>query len=185
VAARRRFGIEADETCVLVFGGSQGARSINLAAVEAFAGATFRVLHAAGERDLPELEAPNPLYDLRGFISEFGEALLASDLVVARAGGSVFEIAAHGRPAVLIPYPYATADHQMANARYLERAGAAVVLTDSELTPARLASEVGRLLADQPRLREMARASESLARPQAAREIAAEVLAAARERRGG
>jgi UDP-N-acetylglucosamine--N-acetylmuramyl-(pentapeptide) pyrophosphoryl-undecaprenol N-acetylglucosamine transferase len=184
-AARRRFGIEADETCVLVFGGSQGARSINLAAVEAFAGATFRVLHAAGDRDLPDLRAPNPFYDLRGFISEFGDALLASDLVVARAGGSVFEIAAHGRPAVLIPYPYATADHQMANARYLERAGAAVVITDSELTPARLASEVGRLLADQPRLREMARASASLARPQAAREIAQEVLAAVEKRNRG
>lgn len=184
-AARSRFGIEADETCVLVFGGSQGARSINLAAVEAFAGATFRVLHAAGDRDLPDLRAPNPFYDLRGFISEFGDALLASDLVVARAGGSVFEIAAHGRPAVLIPYPYATADHQMANARYLERAGAAVVITDSELTPARLASEVGRLLADQPRLREMARASASLARPQAAREIAQEVLAAVEKRNRG
>ena len=185
VAARRRFGLAAEETCVLVFGGSQGARSINLAAVQAFAGATFRVLHAAGERDLPELRAPGPLYELRGFIAEFGEALLASDLVVARAGGSVFEIAAHGRPAILIPYPYATADHQMANARYMERAGAAVVIADSELTPARLASEVGRLLADRSRLEEMARASAALARPQAAQEIAAEILSAVRERRGG
>ena len=116
-AARKRFGIPPSETCVLVFGGSQGARSINQAAVEAFAGARFHVLHAAGERDLPDLQAPGPHYDLRGYISEFGEALLASDLVVARSGGSIFEIAAHGRPAVLIPYPYATADHQTANAR--------------------------------------------------------------------
>ena len=179
-AARRRFGIPPEETCVLVFGGSQGARSINLAAVEAFAGATFRVLHAAGERDLPDLRAPSPSYDLRGFIPDFGEALLASDLVVSRAGGSVFEIAAHGRPAILIPYPYATADHQAANASYMERAGAAVVIADSELTPARLASEVGRLLADPPRLAGMARASAGLARPDAAREIAGEVLAALR-----
>jgi UDP-N-acetylglucosamine--N-acetylmuramyl-(pentapeptide) pyrophosphoryl-undecaprenol N-acetylglucosamine transferase len=182
-AARRRFGIGVEETCVLVFGGSQGARSINLAAVEAFAGATFRVLHAAGDRDLPDLRAPGPLYDLRGFISEFGEALLASDLVVARAGGSVFEIAAHGRPAVLIPYPYATADHQMANARYMEQAGAAVVISDAQLSPARLASEVGQLLADRSRLEAMGRAAAGLARPEAAQEIAREVLAAARERR--
>lgn len=77
-AARERFGIGAEETCVLVFGGSQGARSINHAAVEAFAGARFHVLHAAGERDLPDLQAPGPHYDLRGYISEFGEALLAS-----------------------------------------------------------------------------------------------------------
>jgi UDP-N-acetylglucosamine--N-acetylmuramyl-(pentapeptide) pyrophosphoryl-undecaprenol N-acetylglucosamine transferase len=179
-AARRRFEISPGETCVLVFGGSQGARSINRAAVEAFAGARFRVLHAAGERDLPDLQAHGPHYDLRGYISRFGEALLASDLVIARSGGSIFEIAAHGRPAVLIPYPYATADHQSANARFMERAGAAIVIPDNELTPARLANEVGRLLADHGRLTAMARASAALARPDAAREIASEVLAAVR-----
>jgi UDP-N-acetylglucosamine--N-acetylmuramyl-(pentapeptide) pyrophosphoryl-undecaprenol N-acetylglucosamine transferase len=178
--SRERFGIGPDETCVLVFGGSQGARSINQAAVEAFAGAQFRVLHAAGERDLPSLQAPGPGYDLRGFIPDFGEALLASDLVVARSGGSVFEIAAHGRPAVLVPYPYATADHQTANARYMQRAGAAVVIPDDELTAGRLASEVGALLADRGRLAAMARASAAVARPKAAREIAGEVLAAVR-----
>jgi UDP-N-acetylglucosamine--N-acetylmuramyl-(pentapeptide) pyrophosphoryl-undecaprenol N-acetylglucosamine transferase len=180
--ARKRFGIGPDETCVLVFGGSLGARSINRAAVEAFAGAQFRVLHAAGERDLPELQSPGPHYDLRGFVSDFDEALLASDLVVARSGGSVFEIAAHGRPAILIPYPFATADHQTANARFMERAGAAVVIPDSELTPARLAQEVGALLADRPRLAEMARSASAVARPEAAAEIAAEVLAAVYKR---
>ncbi len=179
-AARARFGIGLSESCVLVFGGSQGARSINRAAVEAFAGTSFRVLHAAGERDLQDLHAPGPHYDLRGYISRFGEALLASDLVVARAGGSIFEIAAHGKPAVLVPYPYATADHQTTNARFMERAGAAVVIPDSELTPARLAGEVGRLLADPAGLGAMARASAALARPNAARDIAHEVLAAAR-----
>jgi len=179
-AARARFGIGLNESCVLVFGGSQGARSINRAAVEAFAGARFRVLHAAGERDLHDLRSPGPHYDLRGYVSRFGEALLASDLVVARAGGSIFEIAAHGKPAVLVPYPYATADHQTANARFMERAGAAVVIPDAELTPARLAGEVGRLLADPGRLTAMARASAGLARPNAARDIAHEVLAAAR-----
>jgi UDP-N-acetylglucosamine--N-acetylmuramyl-(pentapeptide) pyrophosphoryl-undecaprenol N-acetylglucosamine transferase len=179
-AARERFGIGEGETCVLVFGGSQGARSINHAAVEAFAGARFHVLHAAGERDLPDLQAPGPHYDLRGYISSFGEALLASDLVIARSGGSIFEIAAAGQPAVLIPYPYATADHQTANARYMEEAGAAIVIPDDELTPARLAAEVGGLLADRGRLAAMARASAALAKPDAAREIAREVLGAVR-----
>jgi UDP-N-acetylglucosamine--N-acetylmuramyl-(pentapeptide) pyrophosphoryl-undecaprenol N-acetylglucosamine transferase len=179
-AARERFGIGTEETCVLVFGGSQGARSINHAAVEAFAGARFHVLHAAGERDLPDLQAPGPHYDLRGYISDFGEALLASDLVIARSGGSIFEIAAVGRPAVLIPYPYATADHQTANAKYMEEAGAAIVIPDDELTAARLAAEVGGLLADPGRLSAMARASAALAKPDAAREIAREVQAAAR-----
>jgi UDP-N-acetylglucosamine--N-acetylmuramyl-(pentapeptide) pyrophosphoryl-undecaprenol N-acetylglucosamine transferase len=182
-AARARFGIGPEETCVLVFGGSLGARSINLAAIEALAGAglrgEIRVLHAAGERDLPELRSPGPRYDLRGYIAEFGEALLASDLVVARAGGSVFEIAAAGRPSVLIPYPHATADHQANNARYFAEAGAAVVIPDAELSGPRLAQEVGRLLADPGRLAAMGRAALGLARPRAAEDIAAELLAAA------
>jgi UDP-N-acetylglucosamine--N-acetylmuramyl-(pentapeptide) pyrophosphoryl-undecaprenol N-acetylglucosamine transferase len=180
VAARRRFGIPGGQPCVLVFGGSLGARSINHAAIEAFGGARFHVLHAAGERDLPELASPGPHYDLCGYISRFGEALLASDLVVARSGGSVFEVAAHGRPMVLVPYPHATADHQTENARVFERAGAAVVIPDAELTGPRLAQEVGGLLGDRGRLAAMGRASAELARPDAAREIAGEVLAAVR-----
>jgi UDP-N-acetylglucosamine--N-acetylmuramyl-(pentapeptide) pyrophosphoryl-undecaprenol N-acetylglucosamine transferase len=180
-AARARFGIGSDEKCVLVFGGSQGARSINRAAIEAFRGAQFRILHAAGERNVSELEAPGPHYDLRGYIPNFGEALLACDVVVARAGGSVFEIAAHGRPAVLVPYPHATADHQMLNAAFMADAGAAVVIADSELTPARLAEEVGRLLADPARAAAMANAARVVARPRAAQEVAAEVMAAARK----
>jgi UDP-N-acetylglucosamine--N-acetylmuramyl-(pentapeptide) pyrophosphoryl-undecaprenol N-acetylglucosamine transferase len=180
-AARARFGIGPHDTCVLVFGGSLGARSINLAAIEAFAGARFRVLHAAGERDLPVLRSPGPHYDLRGYIpvGEFAQALCACDLVVARAGGSVFEICAAGRPSVLVPYPHATGDHQRTNARHLERAGAAVVIPDAELSAPRLAREVGRLLADPAALAAMGRAARSLARPHAACEIAAEVLAAA------
>jgi UDP-N-acetylglucosamine--N-acetylmuramyl-(pentapeptide) pyrophosphoryl-undecaprenol N-acetylglucosamine transferase len=178
-AARERFGIEPGEQVVLVFGGSQGARSINRAAIEAFDGAGFRVLHAAGTRDLPDLTAPGPHYDLRGYIGDFGEALLAADLVVARSGGSIFEIAAHGRPMVLIPYPYAAADHQSANARYVERAGAALVIPDAELSGPRLAQEVGALLADSGRLAAMGNASSVLARPDAAAVIAREVLTAA------
>jgi UDP-N-acetylglucosamine--N-acetylmuramyl-(pentapeptide) pyrophosphoryl-undecaprenol N-acetylglucosamine transferase len=152
--------------------------------VEAFAGARFHVLHAAGERDLrdlQDLQSPGPHYDLRGYVSGFGEALLASDLVVARAGGSIFEIAAHGKPAVLVPYPYATADHQSANASFMASAGAAVVIPDGELTPARLANEVGRLLADRGRLAAMGRASAAVARPDAARDIAHVLLAVARK----
>lgn len=175
--ARARFGIPDEEACVLVFGGSQGARSINHAAVSGLEGAAFHVLHAAGRRDLPDLTAPGPNYDLRDYISDFGEALLASDLVVARSGGSVFEVAAYGRPMILIPYPYATADHQTENARYFERAGAAVVIPDAELTAARLAQEVGRLLSNPDRLATMGRAANQLARPDAAAQVAAEVLA--------
>ena len=178
-AARARFGLSLDDTVVLVFGGSLGARSINEAAIEAFSGATFRVLHAAGVRDFPLLAAPGPHYDLRPYIDAFGDALLAADLVVARSGGSVFEIAAHGRPAILIPYPAAAADHQTANARWMEQGGAAIVIPDAELTATRLAHEVADLLHDRSRLAAMAHASAALARPDAARDVAGELLAAA------
>ncbi len=178
--ARAEFGLAEDDTCVLVFGGSLGARSINQAAVEAFAGASFRVLHTSGHRDFAELTPPGPHYDLRPYYQPFGRALAAADLVVARAGGSIFEVAAYGLPAILVPYPHASADHQTSNARWMERAGAAVVIPDAELTPDRLAREVGTLLADPSRLAAMREASRSLARPDAAREIAREVLAAAR-----
>lgn len=109
-AARARFGLAAGHTCVLVFGGSLGARTINDAAVEGLAGADFRVLHACGTRDYASLRerlGPDPPvnYDLREYITPFGDALLAADLCVARSGGSIFEIAAHGRPAILVPYP--------------------------------------------------------------------------------
>jgi UDP-N-acetylglucosamine--N-acetylmuramyl-(pentapeptide) pyrophosphoryl-undecaprenol N-acetylglucosamine transferase len=183
-AARERFGIAAGETCVLVFGGSLGARSINEAAIGAFAGAAFHVLHACGARDYPSLRdrVPSPNYDLREYITPFGDALAASDLCVARAGGSIFEIAAHGRPAILVPYPHAAGDHQTANAEWMRRAGAAVVLPDAELSAERLAREVGELLGDPGKLRAMGRASAGLARPDAAQAIAGELIAAARER---
>lgn len=183
-AARGRFGIAPEETCVLVFGGSLGARSINLAAVEAFTGAAFHVLHVSGRRDYPELAARllPAGYDLREYLDlgDFADALAAADLVVARAGGSLFELAAHGRPAILVPYPHATGDHQSANASWMADAGAAIVIPDGELTGARLARETATLLGDVPRLRAMAAASARLGRPQAADEVAAELLEAAR-----
>ena len=178
--ARERLGVDPEETCVLVFGGSLGARSINLAAMEAFAGATFHVLHICGRRDHPELarrDLPEG-YDLREFLDleEFADALSAADLVVARAGGSVFEIAAHGLPAILVPYPQAAAEHQHANARWMERAGAAMVIDDGELTSARLAREVAVLLSEPARLASMGAAARRLARPDAARDVARELL---------
>jgi len=153
-------------------------------AVEAFAtDAPFRVLHVCGRRDYPELAAHElpARYDLREYLDlpEFADALAASDLVVARAGGSVFEIAAHGLPAILIPYPYASGDHQSENARWMSNAGAAIAIADAELNAARLGGEVAELLSDSARLATMAAAARGLARPDAAREVAEELLQAA------
>ena len=129
---------------MLVFGGSLGARSINLAAVEAFRDAPVpraarRAASATTTSSRARLGDPPPAhYDLRPFLRPFGPALAASDLVVARAGGSIFEVCAHGRPALLVPYPHATADHQAANARWMADGGAAVIVADDELTAERL-----------------------------------------------
>jgi UDP-N-acetylglucosamine--N-acetylmuramyl-(pentapeptide) pyrophosphoryl-undecaprenol N-acetylglucosamine transferase len=167
---------------VLIFGGSLGARSINYAAIEAFSDPGFRVLHISGRRDYPELSSKrlSARYDLREYMDhdEFAAALSAADLVIARAGGSVFEIAAHGLPAILVPYPRASADHQTVNARWMSEAGGAIVLEDRRLDAGRLAAAVSELLADESRLAAMAAASSTLARPHAARDVASELLAA-------
>jgi UDP-N-acetylglucosamine--N-acetylmuramyl-(pentapeptide) pyrophosphoryl-undecaprenol N-acetylglucosamine transferase len=187
-AARARFGIADDEQCLLVFGGSLGARTINEAAVEAFGAVSpCAVLHASGTRDYPALRArldklgSPPHYHLQAYIEPFADALAAADLVAARAGGSVLEVAAAGLPAVLVPYPHATGDHQTCNARWMERAGAAVVVPDRELDGPRLAREVGALLAAPARLRTMAAAAAKVSRPDAAELIARETLAVARD----
>ena len=185
-AARERFGIAPDERCLLVFGGSLGARTVNAAALEAFgAAAPCAVLHACGARDhaalaqrLAQLGSP-PHYHLHAYIDPFADALAAADLAVARSGGSVFELAAAGVPALLVPYPHATADHQALNARHMVEAGAAAVVPDSELDGSRLAREVGALLAAPDRLAAMAAAARAVARPDAAERIAAEVVALA------
>ena len=185
-AARERFGIALDAKCLLVFGGSLGARRLNDAAVDAFgAAAPCAVLHACGRRDhddirrrLDALGAP-PHYRLCPYIEPFADALAAADLVAARAGGSVLELAAAGLPAILVPYPHATADHQTANARYMERAGAAVVVPDAELDGRRLYREVAALFADPERMAAMVKAARSVARLEAADRIADELLALA------
>lgn len=182
-AGRAALGIADDATCVLVAGGSQGARTINLAVAEAFGdGPPFELIHVAGAaqmdgvRSLLADHTPGPRYHLRGYLDNFHDAVAAADLVVSRAGGSVFELAAIGRAAILIPYPYATADHQTKNAQWLVDAGAAVLVPDAECTPARIAVLVGELLDDPVRREAMAQAARTVARPDAAQVIAAEAL---------
>jgi UDP-N-acetylglucosamine--N-acetylmuramyl-(pentapeptide) pyrophosphoryl-undecaprenol N-acetylglucosamine transferase len=185
--ARRRFGLPVDRPCLLVFGGSLGARTINVAALEAFGrSAPCSVLHASGRRDYDELKARldgfgSPAhYRLEPYIDPFADALAAADIAVARAGGSVFELAAAGRPAILVPYPHAAAGHQHANAAWMAESGAALVIEDSDLEPGALAQVVAELFADPARLDEMAAAARRLARPDAARRIADEILRAVR-----
>jgi UDP-N-acetylglucosamine--N-acetylmuramyl-(pentapeptide) pyrophosphoryl-undecaprenol N-acetylglucosamine transferase len=177
--ARRRFDLPVDGQVLLVFGGSQGAAALNEAALGAFGASGPSVLHLCGERYLPELEGhvARPDYRLLAWTDEFGAALDASDLVLARAGGSVWEVAAAGKPAVLVPSPNVTADHQTKNARYFEQAGGAVVVPEPEI--ARVPEVVRRLLPDEERLYRMGEAMRRAAKPDAAVEIAEELIALA------
>jgi UDP-N-acetylglucosamine--N-acetylmuramyl-(pentapeptide) pyrophosphoryl-undecaprenol N-acetylglucosamine transferase len=175
--ARRIFGLPQDGPVLLVFGGSLGASLLNDLALDAFGASGPAVLHLSGTRDydrlVPRVTRPN--YRLYAFTEEFGAALAASDLVLARAGGSVWELAAAGKPAVLIPGAFATGDHQTKNARFFEHAGAAVVVPESEAV--RAPDVVRSLLDDPQRLAGMSQAMLRVARPDAAEEIAEELLA--------
>jgi UDP-N-acetylglucosamine--N-acetylmuramyl-(pentapeptide) pyrophosphoryl-undecaprenol N-acetylglucosamine transferase len=177
---RQELGLPADGAVVGIFGALVGARSLNEFAVRAYGADGPAVLHLSGERDYERLRrsVSRPDYVLRASIDRFGDALAASDLVVSRAGGTVWELAATGTPAILVPYPHATADHQTLNARHFERGGGAIVVRDDELSR-RVPVLVDELLGDPDRLSAMRTAMLSLARPAAADDIAEELIALA------
>jgi UDP-N-acetylglucosamine--N-acetylmuramyl-(pentapeptide) pyrophosphoryl-undecaprenol N-acetylglucosamine transferase len=174
--ARRLFELPDEGPVLLVAGGSLGARSLNDLAVESFGATGPAVLHLCGEREHERLRkrVTRPDYRLLPFTDDYGAALGAADLVVSRAGGGVWELAAAGKPAILVPYPFATADHQTKNARYFQTAGGAILMPETDL--GRVPEVVRSLLGDPRRLSEMRSAMLRVARPDAADEIAEEVL---------
>ncbi len=180
---RRRFGLQADQSTVGFFGALAGARSLNDFAVETYGRSGPAVLHVSGARDFEGLRArvTRDDYVLVSSTAEFGAALAAPNLAVSRAGGTVWELAAAGTPAILVPYPYATADHQTLNARHFERGGGAIVVPEAELD--RVPALIEELLGDPPRLARMREAMLAMARPRAAEEIAEELIALATARR--
>jgi len=192
-AAAGELGLEPGLRTLVIFGGSQGALRLNGAAAQAIPTLLAR------RSDLQVLLLTGPAHEraalgalggcarvrVVGFLERMELAYAAADLVVARAGATTCaEVSVCGIPAVLVPYPYATGRHQDANARALERAGAAVVVPDAELTPERLAWVVLELLADPARLSAMARGMRSWSRPDAAEALAREVLSVAGGGRG-
>jgi UDP-N-acetylglucosamine--N-acetylmuramyl-(pentapeptide) pyrophosphoryl-undecaprenol N-acetylglucosamine transferase len=173
---------------VFLFGGSQGSRRLNRALIEAaphFRDSGISVVAQSGEKEyarLKEVLAAYPNIRVEKFISEMWKELENADLVVSRAGAlALAELAAAGRPAILVPFAAATHRHQDENAREFERAGAASVLSESELSGQALAGRVAELLEDPARLRSMGEAARRLARPEAARELADLFLALAPE----
>ena len=181
---RARFGLPVDRPVIAIFGGLAGAQALNEFAVSAFAEHGPAVLHVAGERDYAAVRSRVTRADfvLLATTDHFGAALAAPDLAISRAGGTVWELAAAGVPAILVPYPHATADHQALNARHFEEGGGAIVVRDDEL--GRVSALVDELLADPERLRRMSASMRALARPAAAAEIADELVRLG-ERHGG
>jgi undecaprenyldiphospho-muramoylpentapeptide beta-N-acetylglucosaminyltransferase len=195
--ARHKLDVYPGRRVVLIFGGSLGALKVNRAVVDAvkrWAPRTdLHVRHVVGKRDWPEISATMagrggiagaPLrYQMVEYEDDMPTSMAAADLVVCRAGSSTcFELLAVGLPAVLIPSPFVTADHQTANARHMVAAGAAVMVPDAELDGQRLVAEVDALLDDPGRLAAMSQAARAFARPHAATDIAALAEEVARDR---
>ncbi|MBM3745593.1 MAG: undecaprenyldiphospho-muramoylpentapeptide beta-N-acetylglucosaminyltransferase [Acidobacteria bacterium] len=174
-----------DVLTILITGGSQGSRRLNQAAREAWplfsaADLWVRLVHQTGPQAHVEMARAFAETELEGevvpFIQDMPLAFAAADLVISRSGaGAVAELAAAGKPAILVPFPYAADDHQQRNAEALARAGAARLVADAEFTGARLVEEVRGLLTEPGRLERMGAAARGLARPRAA-ERAAEAL---------
>jgi len=173
---RARFGLPAAGPVLAVFGGLAGAKALNELSIETWGECGPAVLHVSGERDYESLRSRvgRPDYVLVPSTDEFGAALSASDLAISRAGGTVWELAAAGTPAILVPYPHATADHQALNARHFAEGGGAVVVHQADLD--RIPALAEELLADPERLARMSDAMNALARPKAADEIADELI---------
>jgi UDP-N-acetylglucosamine--N-acetylmuramyl-(pentapeptide) pyrophosphoryl-undecaprenol N-acetylglucosamine transferase len=183
---------------LLVFGGSQGAAAINAAVVGALprvkaALPNIKIVHQTGERELAPTRAgydqAGVAAEVSGFITDMPRAFANADLIVCRSGAStVAEITAAGKPAIFVPFPRAADDHQTRNAQALEKAGAALLIPQVQLTSELLAKDAVALLLDRSRLAGMSAAAQKLAHPNAGREIAemaAEIAGGRSQETGG
>jgi len=191
--ARQALGLAADSAVLLAFGGSQGARSINQAIVNGLESLlpVCQVLHVTGRLDEESVAAAasrlpsgwQERYHVHAYLHDMPMALVAADLGVARAGAATLgELPAAGLPAILVPYPY-SGQHQVPNAEFMARNGAARVLPDSELSD-RLVPAILELLGDKTMLASMREAARALARPDAAEAIAQQVRMLAHRQMG-
>lgn len=188
--ALEHFRLEEDRDTILVFGGSQGARALNRAIVGTYAlwqtPERLQILHAAGRELHREAAAgwerarstgDGPLVRCLDFIDDMGLAYAAADVVMCRAGATSFaELTALGKPSVLVPLPHATADHQLHNARALERAGGARVITNDELRPEVVVASIAPLLEDSELHAQVSGAALAFGRRDAADNVARLVL---------
>ncbi|HPP74364.1 MAG TPA: UDP-N-acetylglucosamine--N-acetylmuramyl-(pentapeptide) pyrophosphoryl-undecaprenol N-acetylglucosamine transferase, partial [Armatimonadota bacterium] len=181
--ARESLGLDPDKFTVLVFGGSQGAKRINEMVLDAaghLLSAGLQVVHQSGKKNYDEVISRQPKVDgyvILPYIEDMATAYSAADLVVSRSGASsIAEITVSGLPSILIPYPFAHANHQKANAQAVSRAGGAIILEESEIDGQTLAGVIIDLAEDKNKLAAMAEASRRIGRPDAVGEIVQVVL---------
>lgn len=184
-SACEKFGLDSGKKTVLILGGSSGARSINQTilklATHQFFPEGWQLLWQTGRADYSLIyesmkSAGITGVEIRPFIEDMPSAYALADLIVSRAGAmALAEIAAVGLPSILIPYPHAAGDHQMLNARVLEEAGAAVVIPENDMD-AKISGILSRLFENVESRRRMGSAARAMARPDAARNIAATIL---------
>jgi UDP-N-acetylglucosamine--N-acetylmuramyl-(pentapeptide) pyrophosphoryl-undecaprenol N-acetylglucosamine transferase len=173
-------GVAVSPFTILVVGGSQGSRAINRVVPEAvrlLSPAAMRIIHQTGERDYNEVrnayQERGLAAEVQAFIDDMPGTLAQADLVISRAGATaVTELAAAGKAALLVPFPGAADQHQLDNARAMERVGAARVLVQSELTPERLAAMIREMMSNPAALEKMGNAARVLAKPDASAQIA-------------
>jgi UDP-N-acetylglucosamine--N-acetylmuramyl-(pentapeptide) pyrophosphoryl-undecaprenol N-acetylglucosamine transferase len=177
--AREIFEVPQDERVLGVFGALAGAKALNEFVAETWGRSGPAILHITGRRDFDAVRrnVARPDYRVLRETERFGAAISAADLVLSRSGSTVWEIAAAGRPAIFVPYPFATGDHQTKNAEHFVRAGGAILVPELEL--AQVPELVRSLLDDPARLAAMSEAMLRAARPHAADDIADELVAMA------
>lgn len=187
--ALKKLGIKPGRFCMVVMGGSQGAKALNEAVLKLLprlADRDMTLIHLTGEKNFADISArsfeivKNGGIDYRAmaYCDDMASLYAAASLVVCRAGATTLaEITARGLPAILVPYPYAAENHQEANARILESKGAAAVILDKNVET-ELPDVLLPLLDDEVRLRRMGAASRTLGCPEAAKSVAKQILAA-------
>jgi UDP-N-acetylglucosamine--N-acetylmuramyl-(pentapeptide) pyrophosphoryl-undecaprenol N-acetylglucosamine transferase len=178
--AREIFELPQAGSVLGVFGALAGAKTLNEFVAETWGRSGPPILHITGQRDLDAVRRRVKRDDYRALpeTERFGAAISAADLVLARSGSTVWEVAAAGRPAIFVPYPFATGDHQARNAEHFVRAGGAIMVRELDLEDV---PELVRSLLDDPERRQkMSEAMLRAARPDAAAEIADELVALAR-----
>jgi len=182
-----RFGLDENKKTILVFGGSQGAHSINVSVLDSLEYLDrsgylkdIQIIFQTGKRDhalvAEGIKQFATKIKILAYIDEMPHALAAADLVISRSGAGVSETLACGLPSILVPYPYAASNHQEYNARSLEQAGAAMMILDRDLNGEVLAKKISGILFDQKKYNLMGNAAKTLASPDAANKIADNII---------